>query len=284
MQSGTEPSKGEVWQDQTGMLFRIEGVATSHEALRRLVIYRFTDPSEQALWACALENFYQVLGNGMQVFSRVSDDAEQCILSRLGALLEESTVERVLQCYDEPWRVYHGRSHVVGLFAFAHREGFALNDAQALALLFHDAVYIPGAPLGVNEQASAALLRRCCVDLDKAVVERAAGIVLDTIKHEASTPEARLVLDLDLAPFVLAAQGLLNPSGLVWQEYRGLLPEDPGAALEAFWTVRAKVLQGFLARPSIFVSTEFLSSPALETAAREHLASELLKAKARPEP
>ena len=198
----------------------------------------------------------------------------------LHGLLPVHVIDEVLARYDEPWRVYHNRSHVLDLFEFAHQHGFKLAPEQALAVLFHDCVYDPTAPHGSNERASANLLSELCDHLPFTLVATAHQIVLDTIDHTPRSTFSHLVLDLDLSPFVLAARGKLDTSRLVWLEYRSVLPKDDDDAAKVFWAARGPVLKGFLAKQAIYVSAEFEAHPELEAAAREHLEHELVKAAA----
>lgn len=195
-------------------------------------------------------------------------------------LLPVEVIDSVLARYDEPWRVYHSRSHVLDLFRFAQQEGFTLAPEQALAILFHDCVYDPSAKRGDNERASAALLSELCDHLPFTTVATAHQIVLDTIDHIPRSTFSPLVLDLDLSPFVLAARGKLDTSQQVWLEYRHLMPESDDEAVKVFWKARAPVLRSFLDKPAVFVSAEFASRPEFEAAAREYLSLELEKSKA----
>jgi predicted metal-dependent HD superfamily phosphohydrolase len=196
----------------------------------------------------------------------------------LGALLPLPVIDSVLARYDESWRVYHNRAHVLGMFQFAHDHGFKLAPEHALAILFHDSVYDPAAPRGRNERASADLLAELCEALPFEMVATAHQIVLDTLDHVPHSTFSHLVLDLDLSPFILGARGQLDPSRLVWQEYRHLLPDDDGQAAAVFWPARAAVLTALLAKPQLFTSAEFQAQPQLEALARAHLQSELAKA------
>lgn len=198
----------------------------------------------------------------------------------LRGLLPTHVIDEVLARYDEPWRVYHNRSHVLDLFQFAAENGFQLAPEQALAVLFHDSVYDPTAPHGSNERASADLLSELCDHLPFTMVATAHQIVLDTLDHTPRSTFSHLVLDLDLSPFVLAARGELDTSRLVWLEYRNVMPKDDDEASKVFWAARGPVLTRFLAKPAIYSSAEFKEHPELEAAAREHLQHELVKAAA----
>jgi predicted metal-dependent HD superfamily phosphohydrolase len=198
----------------------------------------------------------------------------------LANVLDAQNIDTVLACYEEPWRAYHGLKHVLGLFAFAAEHQFVLSPSQALAVLFHDAVYIPGAGNGDNERASAALLRLLCSRLQADVVAEAQQIVLDTIAHTPSCEASRLVLDLDLSPFIMAARGQLDPSADVWLEYRPLLPAADSQAQQVFWPARTKILAMMLDKKVLYTSTEFKSRPEFEALAREHLTQEIANAAA----
>lgn len=196
----------------------------------------------------------------------------------LRGLLPAHIIESVLARYDESWRVLHNREHVLGMFRFARDHGFVLAPEQAIGILFHDSIYNPAAPRGQNERASAELLAELCDELPFEITATGHQIVLDTIEHAPHSYQSHLVLDLDLSSFVLAGQGKLNPSRLVWDEYRYLMPEDDAVAAPLFWKARGAVLRGFLERPQLFTSVEFQAHPEFERLAREHLTSELLRA------
>ena len=64
-------------------------------------------------------------------------------LHRIG--LSGARIEQVLRFYDEPHRCYHDRRHLREIFDEVQRHELPLAPEQALALLFHDAIYVPGA-------------------------------------------------------------------------------------------------------------------------------------------
>jgi len=57
----------------------------------------------------------------------------------------------------EQWRFYHNYLHVVAMFQAASIYGIPLRAADRLAILFHDAIYVPGSD--ENERRSADLLK-----------------------------------------------------------------------------------------------------------------------------
>lgn len=273
------PRRGQLWQDSTGQFHRVLAVATAHAGLTPVVVYQQVHAPFGGTWACTVPEFLGVRNDGTRNFVQVVNDDEQDLWNVLGPLLPEDIIQCALDCYDQPWRHYHARTHVVGLFSFARRHQFSLAPAQAVALLFHDVVYIPGARQGANEHASVELMRLMCSGLVRAVLDEAANIILDTISHEPSTAESSLVLDLDLSCFVSAAQGLLDPSREVWDEYRPLLPASDNEAATAFWTARGAILRQLMGRQTLYRSAQFQGNPALEMHARAHLQAELARAR-----
>jgi len=129
-----------------------------------------------------------------------------------------------------------------------------------LALWLHDAVYDPRAR--DNEERSAEWAKSLAVKkgLD---ADRAAGLVLAT-KHELSTltPDARLVVDIDLS--------ILGQPAERFDKYeRGIRFEYAWVSQQKFREVRAKILEGFLERPAIYGIAHFRVK--YEAPARENL-------------
>lgn len=273
------PRPGSLWQDGSGRFVRVILVATAHAGLRPLVVYQPSECSPGSTWACDLEEFLGARNDGSYNFVEVLHQDEAYLWEAVSPVLSKEVIHHALACYDQPWRHYHGRAHVVALFSFARSHGFELTPSQAVALLFHDAVYVPGAEKGANERASVALMRLMCAGTPPPLLDEAAAIILDTVDHTARTPQSQLVLDLDLSGFVAAAQGLLDPSLDVWCEYRSLLPPDDAVAAAQFWAARGSVLAGLLDKAPLYASAQFKQFPALEAYARTHLLAELERAR-----
>ena len=91
--------------------------------------------------------------------------------------------------YAQPHRGYHDTGHFDELIALARLYTPDLNEAEQLALLFHDAVYVPGAADGENERQSADLMRACAARLGIFGVdlERATRII-EATRHAAPPP------------------------------------------------------------------------------------------------
>lgn len=210
----------------------------------------------------------------------MSPATQDALVRALGALsplpLPEPILAEIVAAYGDGARAYHGLEHVLAVA----REFAALHALDAwerprevfLALLYHDAVYVPGA--GDNEIKSAALARSALAawladaGLD---AERIAALILATARHGALTaaevdPEAALFLDCDMA--VLGA-----PAGAYDAYERGIAAEYAGVPQEAFRAGRRAFLAGLLAKPRIFLSDRFHAR--LDAAARENLSRAL---------
>lgn len=173
--------------------------------------------------------------------------------------------------YDQPHRGYHDAGHLDELISLAHAHTPDLDEAEQLALLFHDAVYVPGAPKGDNERlsgllmrATVATLRLTGVDLDRA------ARVIDATTHAGSPPaEAARVCDLDLwrlaAPWEAFQQHALG----IRHEYLHLFPDEA-----AFWDARNGFYESMLTKPRLFATDAFVVK--FEAQARDNMTRALL--------
>ncbi|MCX8006063.1 MAG: DUF1653 domain-containing protein [Burkholderiaceae bacterium] len=188
----------------------------------------------------------------------------------LAAGFAPAQVNAALAFYDEPHRVYHDRVHLHEMLDAVSEFGGPLSAAQALALLFHDAVYVPGAPRGANELLSAQLMRVYAAALPSALVETAHGIVMDTAEHVARSAEAELVLDLDLMRLAAAPAEFDRYSLQIFAEQRPLIAiADDAAALAYFHRQRVPFFEQLLQRTWIFCTP--FGRARYEAAARANL-------------
>lgn len=188
----------------------------------------------------------------------------------LAAGYPRPAIEAALARYDEPHRFYHDRRHVIEMADHVVALGFSLTSAQALALLFHDAVYVPGAAHGYNETLSAQLLRLYGCGMAQADVDIAACIVLDTARHEPTLEVSRLVIDLDLLRLAAAGEQYARHSREVYLELRPLIADaDEATAWRKFSLRRAEFLKRLIRRDSIFRLPFFIDH--FEQRARENL-------------
>lgn len=175
--------------------------------------------------------------------------------------------------YAEPPRAYHDFSHVEEVLG--HMASVPhWNDpaAVALAVLFHDAIYVAGR--SDNEARSAALAAACVsahlpeLRVDVARVEH---LIRLTARHGRLArgdvdPEAALFLDCDMA--VLGA----DPARYAAYE-RAIAEEYRALPAELFRAGRAQFLKSLLAKPHIYLSEWFADR--LEAKARANLARAL---------
>jgi predicted metal-dependent HD superfamily phosphohydrolase len=164
--------------------------------------------------------------------------------------------------YVQPHRGYHNAGHLDELIVLAREHTPGLDEAEQLALLFHDAVYVPGAGKGDNERLSAMLMKATVATLareDAALaisandLARAARIIEATTHFGPPPAEAARVCDLDLwrlaAPWEAFQQHVLG----IRHEYLHLAADEP-----AFWAARNAFYESMLARPRLFATDYFV--------------------------
>ena len=168
--------------------------------------------------------------------------------------------------YAQPHRGYHNTDHLDELLALARQHTPDLDDSEQLAILFHDAVYVPGAPRGDNERLSALLMRATVAlfDIGTVDLDRAQRIV-EATTHAAPPPaEAARVCDLDLwrlaAPWPEFEKHALG----IKHEYLHLHADEA-----AFWKARNAFYESMLAKPALFATAYFRVR--FENAARENI-------------
>jgi predicted metal-dependent HD superfamily phosphohydrolase len=168
--------------------------------------------------------------------------------------------------YAQPHRGYHDAGHLDELITLAREHTPDLDDAEQLAVLFHDAVYVPGAAKGDNERLSALLMRATvsAFDLGPIDLARAARTVEATAHAAPPPPEAARVCDLDLwrlaAPWEEFQQHALG----IRREYLHLMADEA-----AFWAARNVFYESMLAKPRLFATDYFVER--FEDAARRNM-------------
>jgi predicted metal-dependent HD superfamily phosphohydrolase len=198
--------------------------------------------------------------------------------ARFGALVERlggdaraagQTFEKIGAAWGETTRRYHDRQHLAECLHQLDLSdaGGASRDIVELALWFHDAVYVAGAP--DNEESSAKLLLEESgrLRLDRATAEKAAALVRATA-HEAPAgepgPEEALMLDIDLS--------ILGADPLRFMEYEYAIEEEfENVPRLRFRIGRGRFLASLLARPTIFRTDSFRVR--YEAAARAQLSA-----------
>jgi predicted metal-dependent HD superfamily phosphohydrolase len=170
--------------------------------------------------------------------------------ARLGLPASAATRARLLASYREPARQYHTQQHLaecLGLFAeVAHLAQHP--GAVAIALWFHDAIYIPQAR--DNEARSAAWAGAALRDAgaDDTVVARVQAMIMATAHHGfADDPDTALLIDIDLA--------ILGAAPARFDEYERQVRAEYAAVPEVLYQQkRSALLARFLARPAIYTT------------------------------
>lgn len=186
--------------------------------------------------------------------------------------------------YDEPHRLYHNVEHLDELIALATLHTPDLDDAEQWALLFHDAVYKPGAPRGENEKDSARLMQAVAYAmgdaesrrrtgghqppprplLPDADLKRARRIIEATTHAEPPPAEAARVCDLDLWRLAAPWEDFQRHALGIRHEYLPLHTDEA-----AFWKARHAFYEAMLAKPRLFATDTFRDR--FEGQARENM-------------
>jgi predicted metal-dependent HD superfamily phosphohydrolase len=156
--------------------------------------------------------------------------------------------------YGEPHRAYHTLQHLEECFVlFDESPALAERPGELLVgLWYHDAVYDTHA--SDNERRSAALARDVIIAVGggERLAGRVGGLVLAT-RHDAR-PAGRdqaLIADIDL--------GILAASEPRFDEYeRQVRQEYAWVPAAIFRATRLRILNGFLARPSVYSTSHFV--------------------------
>ncbi len=182
-------------------------------------------------------------------------------------------LDDLLARYAEPHRAYHTLEHLEECFArYDEAAGLAERPGELLlAIWLHDVVYRPRR--SDNEAKSAAwaeeILRQAGAKPD---VVRRVGDLIRATAHLGEAPDlsadSQLLLDVDLAILGADPERFAEYEAQIRREYRWV----PGPI---FRRERRKVLEGFLARPTIFGTAHFRER--LEARARENLKGALAR-------
>ena len=176
--------------------------------------------------------------------------------------------------YLDTGRAYHTLRHLQECFAlFETARSLCPHPGEVgLALWFHDAIYNPRSR--ESEALSGALAEKLLKEAGASaeVVERVRELILAT-RHEAipQSEDARILVDIDLS--ILAA----DPAR--FDEYEAQVRKEYAHVPELLFRMgRAKILQGFLARPSIYSTRELRDR--FEACARANLQLSLARLRA----
>lgn len=194
---------------------------------------------------------------------------------------------------------YHVWSHIEQTLE-THERLFGEPEAEVkLALLYHDAVYVPKAPPGVNEKLSALVFQRQATDckLQESLVKEVMTLIeftevrwhlsidleadLDFIEAQSITMSLsgtvmpaklaislRRVLDCDLASLATEYTSFMTRQDLIVHEFLGTA-DISLEQLAAGRRASALFLLDFLKKPSIYLTAE--GKEAFEERARENI-------------
>jgi predicted metal-dependent HD superfamily phosphohydrolase len=167
--------------------------------------------------------------------------------------------------YAEPTRSYHTAEHIQDCLIQLdrNRELARRPDEVEVALWLHDAVYVPGAPN--NEESSAGLAQTVLAQggVPLEITRRVANLVLAT-QHLTipSDRDAQVLCDIDLS--------ILGRETAEFDEFERRIRREYAWVPEATYrSARSAVFAGFLRRPSIYQTREFVYR--YESRARENL-------------
>lgn len=254
-----------------GGLYRTEGDCTIEASLSPGVLYRAVDPLKaDTLWLRPARDFHEEVGPGLPRFAAVRRHGQEALGEALvQAGLPAPVLTAIVGTYSEPWRFFHNLEHLQELFDIARKRGLVLTREQQLALVFHDAVYVPGAPAGRNERQSALLFRSVAPQLKGPVdVELVCRIIEETAQHGATCAQSAVVQGLDLSSLAAAPLDFCAYNELVWLENRHFFPQEGGGFdRKAFDKERLKFLLA-LAQKDCFFPPAFAD---LEEVARENI-------------
>lgn len=174
-------------------------------------------------------------------------------------------LDNLLARYCEPSRAYHTVRHLDECFAqFDEAAGLATCAGEVeVALWYHDVIYDTRSSRSEKRSASLAAEALRTAGVAAEVRRRVADLILMT-RHDVqpATQDARLIVDVDL--------WILGSPPARFDEYEDQVRQEYAWAPDPiFRRVRAKVLGGFLARPSIYATKFFRDR--LEAGARSNL-------------
>ena len=150
--------------------------------------------------------------------------------------------------YGEPARAYHNMNHITDCLLRFDEHAHLAADAAAVefAIWFHDIVYDTRA--ADNEERSAVFAAEF---LSGTPLGTVVADLIRATKHESppATPDAALLCDIDLS--------ILGRGPVEYDAYARAVREEYGwVPFPQYAEARTRVLEGFLARPTLFVLGE----------------------------
>lgn len=171
--------------------------------------------------------------------------------------------------YTEGHRFYHTMNHIDAMLDGYTKYFGDINEAEYLAILYHDIVYLPFS--NRNEENSVGLLRiHHSVYFNKIhseVLQAASAIILATAHTGWRIPEiAYQVVDLDLM--------ILGSPEEVYLKYINNIRKEYSVYTDEEWNIgRIRILQGFLNTTRIYLTDVMYNL--FESTARDNIQKEL---------
>jgi predicted metal-dependent HD superfamily phosphohydrolase len=182
--------------------------------------------------------------------------------------LPDVLVAKLAAAYGEPQRAYHNATHIAEVLGWFDRItediGWREPAEVYVAMVFHDAIYVPGAT--DNEARSAQWAREAQLPVDG---ERVTALIELTAWHgtlSSAEHDAALFLDSDMAILGAPPEQFAAYNAAIAREY-SQLPR------EAFEAGRRGFLSKLAARRRIYISEYFHAL--LDAQARANLAAAL---------
>jgi predicted metal-dependent HD superfamily phosphohydrolase len=177
------------------------------------------------------------------------------------SLISQPIRAELIRAYSASDRHYHDLRHIEAMLALMDEHRLRLFDPICVeaSIWFHDAIY--DTHRSDNETRSAALARaRLCDSADEDQLGRVATMICATSDHrlpdfrdQRALGDCALFLDMDLA--------ILGSSQPEFAAYERAVRLEYAWVEEEMWIAgRRRVLEGFLARQSIYASAEFRSA------------------------
>lgn len=199
------------------------------------------------------------------ILSFMNRDRWHRLMAALTLSESNDSFDQLVNAYSQKHRHYHTCAHIEDcLRQFDAAAELAREPAEVeLALWFHDAVYDPYSSDNEAKSADLAceLLNRHGVASER--IARVRAHIMAT-RHEAPAEldDSKLVVDVDLSILGVDPDVYARFETDVREEYRWV----PGPL---FRSKRAEILESFLARPTIYSTTPFLTK--YEAPARRNL-------------
>lgn len=196
---------GQLIRHYKGGLYRVLHQVTIENNGEPAVAYQSIEPlAKPDIWIRPVAEFFEKVSKDdpqprFIIVAEPTEDALNTYLARHPSLVTPAHLANIRDHYKDPIRHYHGWWKVLDMFQRALDIDIKLTPEQIIAILYMDIVYVPGMTNGVNELLSSKLLASDAPILGSFNLDIATKIIQDTVTHQATIHESRIIQDLDLA-------------------------------------------------------------------------------------